>query len=59
MHAHRRLRGGSTSAATVVDGRRLGGFAGARWLRSLAYLGAKQPWRTSFFALGGLGRSRC
>jgi microsomal prostaglandin-E synthase 1 len=31
-----------------------GGFTAVRWAHSLAYIGAKQPWRTLSFVIGGL-----
>ncbi len=44
------LAGGSALAAAIT----FGIFTVLRFLHSFAYLGEKQPWRTVFFAAGGL-----
>jgi glutathione S-transferase len=44
------LLGASTKMAWIL----FGGFTVMRWGHSAAYLAAKQPFRTVFFALGGL-----
>jgi uncharacterized MAPEG superfamily protein len=44
------LTGGTALGATLY----FGIFTGARVLHSIAYLAAKQPWRTIFFVIGAL-----
>ena len=44
------LLGGAAGTATII----FGGFTVARIAHSVAYLSAKQPWRTVFFIAGGV-----